>query len=120
MPSFGEFALDLSAAGLWPSGGACTAYTSDFVFSRTGNSTTAELQDFVGFALLGLTQCGTLIIRKVTAPATPDPAQTFGYRVARQGRDAVVDGEVQVTGRLPCPAPRQTPSRVSSPATTTC
>ena len=46
-PLFGEFAINLSAAGLWPADGDCTAYSSDFVFSRTGDSSTAELQDFV-------------------------------------------------------------------------
>ena len=70
-PLFGEFALNLSRAGLWgPAGdGSCTSYASDFVFSRTGNSATAELQDFVGLAPYPISPCGDLVVRKRAVPS---------------------------------------------------
>ena len=84
-PLFGEFALNLSEAGLWPpsGNGQCTAYSSDYVFSRTGNSQTAELQDYVGLAPYPISPCGELVVRKVTLPDAPDPVVTFGYSLSR-------------------------------------
>jgi hypothetical protein len=62
-PLFGEFALNLSRAGLWPpsGNGQCTAFSSDYVFSRTGNSQNAELQDYVGLAPYPISPCGELV-----------------------------------------------------------
>ena len=96
-PLFGEFALNLSAAGLWPPSGAgqCTAYSSDYVFSRTGNSQNAELQDYVGLAPYPISPCGELVVRKETLPDAPDPAVTFGYALSR-GSTTIAERELVV------------------------
>jgi hypothetical protein len=102
-PLFGEFAVNLTGAGLWDGAADCTAYTSDFVFTRTGNSASAELQDYAGFAPAPISQCGGLVVQKVTTPAAPDPAQDFGYLLTRDGGGDVVAGVPSVTGSLTVP-----------------
>ena len=98
-PLFGEFALNLSKAGLWPpsGNGQCTAYSSDYVFSRTGNSQNAELQDYVGLAPYPISPCGELVVRKATLPDAPDPAVTFGYTLSRDSSSTpIAEGELAV------------------------
>lgn len=103
-PLFGEFALNLSDAGLWPDSGddQCAAYSSDYVFSRTGNSQNAELQDYVGLAPYPITPCGELEVIKRTIPSgTPG---TFRYSVSRAGGGDVTPGQPTVGGTLTVPA----------------
>ena len=66
-PSFGEFALDITAAGILPSdsSGTCVELsTAGYVFTETGNSATAQLKDFVGAPKIPIRNCAELTLVK--------------------------------------------------------
>jgi hypothetical protein len=70
---FGEAAINLSAAGVFPrgsSGTSCFTLGKGFGVSRSsGDSGTAAMKDIAGPAPLSISNCGTVIVRKVTSPA---------------------------------------------------
>ncbi len=76
---FGEAGIDLTAAGVFPPG-VCFGFGNVFAVSRSsGNSSQAQMKDLVGPGSVNITNCGTIIIRKVTSPS-PDPTTTtFAY-----------------------------------------
>jgi hypothetical protein len=76
---FGETGIDLTGAGVF-SANACTGFGKAFGVSRSsGNSGTAQMKDLVGPGNVNISNCGQVIIRKVTSPS-PDPTNTtFGY-----------------------------------------
>ncbi len=63
--TFGEAAINLTAAGVFPSG-TCEALGSAFLKSRASASFTAEVKDFVAPVNVNITNCGTIKIHKVT------------------------------------------------------
>lgn len=71
---FGEAAVDLTAAGVFPEG-TCKAFGSAFVKSRSSSSFTAELKDFIAPISVNISNCGTIVIKKVTENGD----STFGY-----------------------------------------
>jgi hypothetical protein len=78
--TFGEAAINLSAAGVFPPG-TCTAFGSAFLKSRSSASFPAEVKDFVAPQPVNITNCGTLVVKKVTQPS-PDPTDTsFAFTV---------------------------------------
>ena len=75
---FGETAIDLGKAGVFQPG-ICEAFGSVFVKSRSSASFTAEAKDFIAPIPVNISNCGQIIIRKVTDP-NPDPTNTtFNY-----------------------------------------
>jgi hypothetical protein len=76
--TFGEAAVNLTAAGVFPQG-VCTGFGSAFLKSRSSASFPAEVKDFVAPQPVNITNCGRIIIKKVTIPS-PDPTDTsFNY-----------------------------------------
>ena len=76
--TFGEAAVNLTAAGVFPAG-TCEAFGSAFLKSRSSASFPAEVKDFVAPQPVNISNCGTIIVRKVTVPS-PDPTDTsFSY-----------------------------------------
>jgi len=76
--TFGEAAVNLTAAGVFPPG-TCTAFGSVFLKSRSSASFPAEVKDFVAPQPVNISNCGRIIINKVTIPS-PDPTDTtFNY-----------------------------------------
>src|SRR5512133_2329335 len=76
--TFGEAAVNLTAAGVFPAG-TCEAFGSAFLKSRASASFPAEVKDFVAPQPVSISNCGTIVIRKVTSPS-PDPTNTtFQY-----------------------------------------
>ncbi len=71
---FGEAAIDLTAAGVFPAG-TCRAFGSAFLKSRASNSFGAEVKDFIAPQPVNISNCGTIIIHKVTENGDG----TFGY-----------------------------------------
>ena len=71
---FGEAAIDLTAAGVFPPG-TCEAFGSTFVKSRSSSSFTAELKDFIAPVAVNISNCGSITIHKVTENGD----DTFGY-----------------------------------------
>lgn len=72
--TFGEAAVNLTAAGVFPPG-TCRAFGSAFLKSRASASFPAEVKDFVAPQPVNISNCGTIIIKKVTIPS-PDPTNT--------------------------------------------
>lgn len=62
---FGEAAIDLTAAGVFPAG-TCQAFGSAFVKSRSSSSFTAEIKDFIAPIPVNISNCGSITIHKVT------------------------------------------------------
>jgi hypothetical protein len=77
---FGEAGIDLTEAGVFPeTPTSCLSFGSVFGVTRTsGNSDTAQMKDIVGPGDINITNCGKVIIRKVTSP-TGDTTTSFGY-----------------------------------------
>jgi hypothetical protein len=65
---FGEAAINLTASGVFSSD-TCTAFGSTFVKSRSSSSFPAEVKDFIAPVAVNISNCGTVIVRKVTHPA---------------------------------------------------
>lgn len=76
---FGEAGINLTDAGVFGTD-ECVAFGTAFGVSRSsGNSGTAQMKDLVGPGEINITNCGRVIIRKVTDPS-PDPTDTtFTY-----------------------------------------
>jgi hypothetical protein len=71
---FGEAAIDLTAAGVFPPG-TCEAFGSTFVKSRSSSAFTAELKDFIAPVAVNISNCGSITIHKVTENGD----SSFGY-----------------------------------------
>ena len=73
---FGETAIDLTKAGVFPSG-TCTAFGSAMVTGRSSSAFTAEIKDFIAPTPVNITNCGTVNIIKHSDPRGVD--QNFSY-----------------------------------------
>src|SRR5215216_878228 len=75
--TFGEAQLDFDAL----TGGTqkCVSFGSAYLKSRSSDSFTAALKDFIAPASLNLNQCGQVIIRKQTDPDENPNTTEFGY-----------------------------------------
>ncbi|UOQ88189.1 LPXTG cell wall anchor domain-containing protein [Agromyces endophyticus] len=83
--TFGEIAVDLSAAGLF-SPDTCTGFATGTGFSRTGNAEGAQIQDYiVPQNPLVITNCGALSITKLSDPPAITSTDQFDYTVERAG-----------------------------------
>jgi hypothetical protein len=72
--TFGETAVNLTSSGVFPAG-TCEAFGSVFLKSRSSASFPAEVKDFVAPQPVNISNCGTIIVKKVTDPS-PDPTDT--------------------------------------------
>ena len=75
--TFGEAQLDFDA--LTGDSTSCMSFGSAYLKSRSSDSFTAALKDFIAPATLNLSNCGTVIIRKETNPEENPNATSFGY-----------------------------------------
>jgi hypothetical protein len=73
---FGETAINLTAAGVFPPG-TCEAFGSAFLKSRSSSSFPAEVKDFVAPVPVNISNCGQIKIIKHTDPRGKD--QVFSY-----------------------------------------
>jgi hypothetical protein len=76
--TFGEAQVDLDAL---TGGGApaCSVFGSAYLKSRSSDSFTSALKDFIAPLDLDIDQCANVIIRKLTVPASDPAAVQFGY-----------------------------------------
>ena len=72
--TFGEAAIDLTAAGVFAPG-VCTNFGSAYLKSRSAASFTAETKDFIAPQSITINNCGNLVIRKISVGGTG----TFGF-----------------------------------------
>jgi Prealbumin-like fold domain len=75
--TFGEAQLDFDA--LTGGTGTCTNFGSAYLKSRSSDSFTAALKDFIAPTSLNLSNCGQVIIRKETSPDEDPNTTSFGY-----------------------------------------
>jgi hypothetical protein len=75
--TFGEAQLDFDAltGGL----GACASFGSAYLKSRSSDSFTAALKDFIAPTATNLNNCGSVIIRKQTSPDEDPNTTDFGF-----------------------------------------
>lgn len=73
--TFGEAALDLTASGILPQTGSCFTYGSVYLKSRSSDSFTAAIKDFIAPTNVAVSNCGTL---EVTKTDDSDPAVPLG------------------------------------------
>ena len=75
--TFGEAQLDFDAL----TGGTdeCVSFGSAYLKSRSSDSFSSELKDFIAPENLNLNQCGKVIIRKQTDPEEDPNTTEFGY-----------------------------------------
>jgi Prealbumin-like fold domain len=73
---FGEAAINLTAAGVFPPG-TCEAFGSTFLKSRSSSSFPAEVKDFIAPQPINISNCGTVNIIKHTDPRGIN--QNFGF-----------------------------------------
>jgi hypothetical protein len=80
--TFGEAQLDFDA--LTGGGGTttCVSFGSAYLKSRSSDSFTAALKDFIAPATLNISNCGSVIIRKETDPDEDPNTTVFGYTKA--------------------------------------
>jgi hypothetical protein len=78
---FGETAIDLTAAGVFPPG-TCEAFGSAFLKSRASASFTAEVKDFIAPIPVNISNCGEIKIIKQTHPRGQN--QVFNFTSANQ------------------------------------
>ena len=79
--SFGESAFNLTTNGIVPAD-RCVTFTASGVFTKTGNSNSATLQDFMAFSdPLVVNNCAPVSVGKVTEPAGFAAAADFTYKL---------------------------------------
>lgn len=101
-PSFGEFALDLTAANVLPtgSGAACREFTTaGYIFTETGNSGNASLTDFVRAPAVPLNNCNDLQVTKAGPDSTSSPL--FPYQVEQQDGQQISTPTTSLASNLP-------------------
>jgi hypothetical protein len=96
---FGETAIDLTAANVFPSG-TCTAFGSTFVRSRSSSSFTAEVKDFIAPIPVNISNCGAIKIIKHTSPR--GVSKVFSYTSNLPAEAAGTVGGVP-QGGVACP-----------------
>jgi hypothetical protein len=97
---FGEVALNLTAAGIFPSG-VCKAFGSVYVKSRSSTAFNSEIKDFIAPQHVNISNCAKIIVQKVTVPS-PDPTGTSFSFSASYDADgfSLKDGESNNSGDL--------------------
>ena len=74
--TFGEAAINLTDSGILPPG-QCEAFSGAYLKSRSSDSFTAAVKDFIAPVPVSLQNCGRIIIRKQTDP--DGAAGSFDY-----------------------------------------
>jgi hypothetical protein len=97
--TFGEAAIDLTAAGVFDSD-ACVSFGRGYVKSRSSDSFTSTMKDFIRPIDVRVTNCGTIKVRK---NAIPDAGQdfTFSSTSALGVSSFVLDDDGLETNALP-------------------
>jgi uncharacterized surface anchored protein len=74
--TFGEAAVNLTAAGLIPSGG-CNGFAYAYLKSRSSDSFNSEIKDFTNPISADISNCGSVEITKTDDAGTPLAGATF-------------------------------------------
>jgi len=77
--TFGEAAVDLTDSGIFASN-VCEHFGSAFLKSRSSSSFTSELKDFIAPVAINISNCGNIVVQKVTDPS--GAAQSFAFTLS--------------------------------------
>ncbi|MFL5732398.1 MAG: collagen binding domain-containing protein [Chloroflexia bacterium] len=77
--TFGEAAINLTDSGILPPG-SCNGFGRGYLKSRSSDSFTAAVKDFVRPIAVNISNCGTIVVHKQTDP--DGAAGTFGFTTA--------------------------------------
>jgi uncharacterized surface anchored protein len=92
---FGELGIDLNTAGIFQSG-SCKSFAQAYLKSRSSDSFTAEMKDFVTPKPVDITNCGRIVVDKVDAN-TGQPVAGAKFSVTP---GPVASGSQQSSGNL--------------------
>jgi hypothetical protein len=117
--TFGEAAIDLTAAGIIPPG-ECAPFSSAYVKSRASDAFTSAVKDFIAPVHVSLSTCGTIVIKKVTDPAS-DTTTSFDFTLTggpsnRNDAFSLVNGGEFSTGPVLQPGSGYNAAEVGIPA----
>jgi hypothetical protein len=89
--TFGEAAIDLTEAGVFDRD-ECVSFGSAYVKSRSADSFSSTMKDFIRPIDVSVTNCATVVIRK---NAVPDDAQDFAFTpsASLSSTDVVLDDD---------------------------
>jgi hypothetical protein len=82
--TFGEASINLTDAGIFPTG-TCTEFGSAYLKSRSSDSFTAALKDFIAPIPVDIANCGSIEIIK---DSVPNSTQDFAYTTTGTGLSA--------------------------------
>jgi len=105
---FGEAAINMTAAGIIPNqndpNAPCASFGSVYVKSRSSQSFTSEIKDFIAPIGISLNNCGRIIIKKVTDPSPDSTATSFPFTLVKSPSlnksFSLKDGEQNITADL--------------------
>jgi hypothetical protein len=89
--TFGEAQVDFDA--LVSGTGGCVSFGSAYLKSRSSDSFTAAMKDFIAPASLGLNNCAQVVIRKQTLPDEDPNTTQFTYTHDLKTDPALVDNQ---------------------------
>ncbi len=76
--TFGEAAINLTDSGLFPAG-QCTSFGSGYLKSRSSDSFTAAIKDFIAPIPVNISNCGSITIKKETSPQLGTNSPNFPF-----------------------------------------
>jgi hypothetical protein len=87
---FGEAAINLTAAGVFPPG-TCEGFGSVFIKSRSSSAFGAEVKDFIAPQPINISNCGRIIVKKRTDPRGVNQNFTFTSTISGAQLSCVTD-----------------------------
>jgi len=85
--TFGEAAINLSDSQLFPAN-QCVNFGSAYLKSRSSDSFTAAVKDFIAPVPVSVSNCATIIVRKQTNPQAGTGSPTFNFTTTGSGLSA--------------------------------
>jgi hypothetical protein len=97
--TFGEAGIDLNASGIFTSG-VCTGYGSAYLKSRSSDSFTAAIKDFVAPVAVNVNNCNPAVlkIKKVKSGATTDTLSGAVFRLYKDSGPSTATGDGTLAG----------------------
>ena len=113
--TFGEAAIDLTSAGVFDRD-TCQTFGAAYVKSRSSDSFTSSLKDYIEPQDISVSNCSTLTIRK---DAIPDDAQDFTFLATGGPSPQSFDLDDDGSGSNALPASRTWETPMTGPASVT-
>ena len=93
--TFGEAAINLTDSGLFPAG-SCTNFGSGYLKSRSSDSFTAAIKDFIAPIEVNVSNCGSIELKKALVPSTDAGRFNLFIKKGAGGVDGAVDSASNV------------------------